>query len=196
MAPLRIERVELTQVRMPLRPPLAPYTSRLATIQATESLIVRLEDASGHAGWGECNANFVQPGPLDRLAAQISRWFASQEEVRLHSFYEECPLPLRLRSAVEMALWDLEGRRRGRPVAQLLGQVVRRRIEVAACMGICRPEQAEELAAAYAEQGYRVLKIKAGRRVEEDLATVQAIHRGSRGSLQVRVDPNCGYDYQ
>ncbi len=196
MEPIRIEHVELTLVRVPLREPLAPYTSRLATIQATESLIVRLEDTSGHVGWGECNANFVQLGPLERLVADVCQGFARRQEINRHTFYEECPLPLRLRSAVEMALWDLAGRRQGQPVAQLLGQVVRQRIEVAACMGICRPEQAEELAAAYAEQGYRVLKIKAGRRVEEDLATVQAIHRGSRGRLQVRVDPNCGYDYQ
>ena len=73
-----------------------------------------------------------------------------------------CPLETRLKSGIELALWDICGKAAGLPVAVLLGGILRPRVEVAACMGIQTYERAGEMARWYVEQGFGTLKTKAG----------------------------------
>ena len=44
--------------------------------------------------------------------------------------------------AVEMAMWDLLGKKCGQPLYQLIGGLYRQEIELAACMGIRPPDEA------------------------------------------------------
>jgi L-alanine-DL-glutamate epimerase-like enolase superfamily enzyme len=92
-----------------------------------------------------------------------------------------------------MALWDLLGKVSGQPLYRLLGGCYRREIELAACMGIRPPEQAQEIARLYVEMGFSTLKTKAGRHAEEDLATARAVREAVGDQLDLRIDPNTGY---
>ncbi len=193
---MRVVRLDITLVEVPMRPPVGPYTSRYRTSTTTCSGIVRVEDDQGNEGWGEFNTNFLPNLDAQRMCHQAWQWLEHLGEFSLEQFHQGCPLEVRLRSGVEMALVELWARRLGVPVAHLLGGPVRTQVPVAACMGICSAEQAEQTARFYTQQGFQVLKIKAGRRIEEDVAMVEAITRGSQGRLRIRVDPNCGYSYE
>jgi L-Ala-D/L-Glu epimerase len=98
-----------------------------------------------------------------------------------------------IQSAVEMAMWDLLGKLCGQPLYRVLGGLVRDQIEVACCMGICPPAQAAETARGYVAAGFGTLKMKGGRRPEEDLSMVRAIRDAVGDRLKLRVDPNTGY---
>jgi L-alanine-DL-glutamate epimerase-like enolase superfamily enzyme len=76
---------------------------------------------------------------------------------------------------------------------RLLGGAVRKRIELAACMGIRPYDEAKSIARGYLEQGFTTLKTKAGRRAEEDLEMVRGIRDGVGDRLKLRIDPNMGY---
>lgn len=98
-----------------------------------------------------------------------------------------------VQSAVEMACWDLTGKSCGLPLYRLLGGLVRRRIELAACMGIRPANEAAAIARLYVAEGFTTLKTKAGRDPEEDLDMVRAIRGAVGDRLRLRIDPNMGY---
>jgi len=92
-----------------------------------------------------------------------------------------------------MAMWDIMGHATNQPLYKLVGGAVRRRIELAACMGIRPYEEAKAIARQYVEHGFTTLKTKAGRRPEEDLEMVRGIRDGVGDRLKLRIDPNMGY---
>jgi O-succinylbenzoate synthase len=94
------------------------------------------------------------------------------------------------KAAVEMALWDLLGKRDGKSLKELFGGT-RDRVEVGVSIGI--QESASALVRtveSYLEQGYRrvKIKIKPGREIEE----TSAVRRAFPG-LRLQVDANSAY---
>src|SRR5262249_10273749 len=127
--------------------------------------------------------------PDEQMRAQA----LGRDPFDLETWYAENTLGNYLASGVEMAMWDLIGKATNQPLYRLLGGAVRKRIELAACMGIQPYEEAKAIAKRYVEMGFSSLKTKAGRRAEEDLEMVRGIRDGVGDRLKLRVDPNMGY---
>src|SRR4030095_9397228 len=70
---------------------------------------------------------------------------------------------------------------------------VRKKVELAACMGIRPYAEAKAIAQQYLEDGFTTLKTKAGRDAQEDLEMVRGIRDGVGDRLKLRIDPNMGY---
>lgn len=189
---MQIARVQVTIVEVPQVAPLAPYASHLRASSTTTSGIVRLETEGGIVGWGEFNVNFLPNLSAQQMQAQ-AQWLVGRDPQNIVGFHQQCPLESRLKSGLEMALWDLCGQAAGLPVAVLLGGIVRDQIELAACMGIQSYESAKEMAAWYIEQGFGTLKMKAGRAIDEDVNMVRGVRDAVGDKLKLRLDPNRAY---
>jgi L-alanine-DL-glutamate epimerase-like enolase superfamily enzyme len=96
--------------------------------------------------------------------------------------------PDRLRAALDLALWDLAGRRRGQPVWQLLGAVEAPAVEVNATIAAADPERAAAEAAAAREAGFRCVKVKVG--LPGDLERVGAVRSAAGSEMSIRLDAN------
>lgn len=191
---MKVTDVSITVVEIPQVQPLVPYRSRLRSSSTTRSAIVRVETDEWLTGWGEYNVNFLDDVSA-RAAEERSRpWLIGQDPQNIVGFHQSCPLDMRLKSGIELALWDICGKAAGLPVAILLGGIIRDKIEVAACMGIQSYERANELAHYYVDQGFGTLKTKAGADIYEDVEMVRGIRDAVGNKLRLRVDPNCGYD--
>ena len=190
---MRIVRVNVTVVEVPQVPPVAPYRSHIRTSSTTQSALVRVETDSGLIGWGEHNVNFLQGTSARRMEHEASAWLIGRDPLNLTAFHADCPFETRLKSGVELALWDIAGQAAGVPLAVLLGGILRPEVELAACMGIQSYERAGELAAYYREQGYTTLKTKAGSSMKEDLEMVRGVRDAVGGALKLRIDPNRAY---
>ncbi len=190
---MKITHLRAVVVRVPQRPPIAPYQSRYRATSEKEALLVRLETDGGLVGWGETPLDWLdksfQGAPEELLRRQV----IGRDPFDLEAWYAENTLGSFLSSGVEMAFWDLIGKAVGRPLYQLLGGAVRKKIELAACMGIRPYEEAKAIARQYVEMGFSTLKTKAGRRAEEDLEMVRGIRDGVGDRLKLRIDPNQGY---
>ena len=187
-----VTHVEVIVVEIPQTEPLAPYRSHIRTSSTTQSGIVRVDTDEGISGWGEFNVNFL--ADLDVGAMQRNaQWMLRRDPCNVNLFHQQCPLEPRLKSGIELALWDVWGKATGQSVAQLLGGVIRQRVEVAACMGIQSYERAGELAAMYVEQGFGTLKTKAGADMEEDFEMVRGVRDAVGDRLKLRIDPNRAY---
>ena len=169
-----------------------------------ETLLVRITDDSGTVGWGEALAPV---GP--EIAAEAIRRLLAPQLVGVDA---SAPRPQwsRLRdlmrerghlvghqadalAAVDIALWDLVGRRTGLPVADLLGGAYRRRVPTYVS-GLPRPDDAAraELAKQWQDRGARLIKLHLGHGVETDLATVDAV-RTAAPRVSVAVDAHWAY---
>ena len=127
--------------------------------------------------------------PEDMLRKQA----VGRDPFDLEAWYAENTLGSYLASGVEMAMWDIIGKAAGQPLYRLLGGAVRKKIELAACMGIRPYDEAKAIARQYVEMGFTTMKTKAGRRAEEDLEMVRGIRDGVGDKLRLRIDPNQGY---
>jgi L-alanine-DL-glutamate epimerase-like enolase superfamily enzyme len=191
---MKITRLDALRVRIPQKPPIAPYQNRYRAGTSKEALLVRLETDTGLVGWGETPEDWINKSyegtPEDRLRSQT----LGRDPFDIEAFHAESKLGSYLTSGVEMAMWDLVGHATNQPLYKLLGGAVRdKKIELAACMGIRPYDEAKAIAAQYVEQGFSTLKTKAGRRAEEDLEMVRGIRDGAGDRLKLRIDPNMGY---
>jgi L-alanine-DL-glutamate epimerase-like enolase superfamily enzyme len=180
-------------VEVPQTSPLAPYRSHVRSSSTTQSAIVRVDTEDGLTGWGEHNVNFLPELSASYMEQQAREWLIGRDARNLAAFHRDCPLETRLKSGIEMALWDLCGKAAGLPVAMLLGGIIRPRVELAACMGIQSYRRAGELAAWYVEMGFRTLKTKAGADMDEDLEMVRGVRDAVGDRLKLRIDPNRAY---
>lgn len=192
---MRVTAVTVTVAEVPQIAPLAPYRSHIRSSSTTQSAIVRVDTDAGIAGWGEHNINFL-PNISGCAMERAAQWMVGREAQNIARFHVECPLETRLKSGIELALWDICGKAAGLPVAVLLGGVIRERVEVAACMGIQSYERAKEMAAWYFEQGFGTLKTKAGSDINEDCEMVRGVRDAVGDKLKLRIDPNRAYSPQ
>src|SRR4051812_10037796 len=193
---MRVTNVSITVVEVSQLPPLAPYRSHLRSSSTTRSAIVRVDTDEGITGWGEHNINFLPDISATAMQEQARGWLVGFDPQNIARFHQQCPFESRLKSGIELALWDICGKAVGLPVAVLLGGVIRERIEVAACMGIQTYEWAKEMAAWYVEQGFGTLKTKAGADMREDLEMVRGVRDAVGDRLKLRIDPNRAYSPQ
>lgn len=101
------------------------------------------------------------------------------------------PLPQAL-AAVDLALWDLAGRRAGQNVSELLGVVDAPPIAVNATIGAVDPRAAAEEALRAQEAGFSCIKLKVG--TPDDRQRLAAVRDAVGPEMLLRVDANGAWD--
>ncbi|MBI2191059.1 MAG: mandelate racemase/muconate lactonizing enzyme family protein [Deltaproteobacteria bacterium] len=188
---MNIQQISWTRVRIPYAPPLGPYTGRRGDATAASPLIVRVTTDAGLVGWGEGQGNFT----LDpnTVLAGVSVTGIESAVVQM----EKAGLQAGPISGVEMALWDLLGKKAGLPLCELWGGRLRDVVDFCACMGLKKPGDSAATAREYVERwGFRFLKTKAGREVEEDIQIAEAIQKAVGHSAVLRPDANSGHSVE
>ena len=166
-----------------------------------ESVLVRITTEDGREGFGDSwiqqtDARILRAGVLLGLrplmlgqdARHIPRlWDRLWRSVRNHGLHPAM-------SAVDIALWDLKGRTLGQPVWQLLGGLLRDRVEAYATIPWNRPvEEQIQLIDAARAWGFRGVKIAIGHGVDTDRGRITRL-RSERPDTLLAVDSNGAYD--
>jgi muconate cycloisomerase len=183
-----------------------PHTMSFTTLEAVNFVFVRVETRDGLVGWGEAAC---LGGPTwseesaESIAATLERyvipWLRGRDATHLESLRLEMARRVQgnpfARAAVEMALWDLNGRALGVPVHRLLGGRVRDRVPLSWSLAVSSGEAEVAEARQKVARGHRIFKIKtAAHPVAEDIARVRAIREAVGPDVRLRVDANQGWD--
>jgi muconate cycloisomerase len=195
--------VRLILADIPVR---RPHTMSFTTLQAVNFVFVRIETRDGLVGWGEAAC---LGGPTwseesaESIAATLERyvipWLRGRDARELESLRLEMARRVAgnpfARAAVEMALWDLNGRALGVPVHRLLGGRVRDRVPLSWSLAVADGDAEVAEAREKVARGHRIFKIKTGAHpVAEDVARVKAIRAAVGPAVRLRVDANQGWD--
>jgi muconate cycloisomerase len=95
--------------------------------------------------------------------------------------------------AVDSALWDLQGQRTGRSVAEMLGGVQRTHIPITEQIFIGEWLESEQELRAIQRRGTTSLKVKTGFHPQHDVELVKRVQQFMGPEVEIRVDANRGY---
>jgi muconate cycloisomerase len=200
---MKIVGVRVIQADIPVE---RPHKMSFTTLEAVNFVFVRLETADGLVGWGEAAC---LGGPTwseessESVAATIERyivpWLVGRDASGIEVLSREMARRVQgnpfARAAVEMALWDLNGRALGVPVHRLLGGRVRDRVPLSWSLAVADAGAEIEEARAKVAGGHRIFKIKtAARPVAEDVERVRRLREALGPDVSLRVDANQGWD--
>jgi len=193
---MKIDSITLHHLCMPL---VAPFETSFGREVDRECVLIEIK-SEGITGYGECVAtrdpgyNYETTGTAIHILKDFIIPIMLGRDVKDAMDFQTLVSGIRghylAKAGVEMALWDLLGKRENKSLRDLLGGV-REKIEVGVSVGI--QESAQSLlrsVAGYVSQGYaRVkIKIKPGRDVEDASAV-----RIEFPNLRLQVDANSAY---
>lgn len=215
---MEIANVAANTVSVPVVPlddgGLAPYVTNHGQVESMERVIVRVDTDAGISGWGEMRV-FLSPRTTETILEDgIAPWVVGRspfetESLRRQLFIEYTNADMFF-APIEIACWDIVGKALDKPIYELLGgwtapNLTERttdpnstdasRVDVAYCLGILPPEESREHAEKAHDQGYSVLKTKAGRDWRADVERIVAMHDAVDGRLDFRLDPNQGWRF-
>ena len=193
---MKIESITLNHISMPL---VSPFETSFGRETDRQCILITLQ-AEGWTGYGECVAtrdpgyNYETTGTAWHVLKDfVAPLILGQDIVDAQDFQRRVT-GIRghhlAKAGVEMALWDLLGKRAGKSLREMIGGM-RDRVEVGVSIGI--QESASALVRtveSYLEKGYRrvKIKIKPGRETEETAAV-----RRAYPNLRLQVDANSAY---
>lgn len=214
---LQIVKIDAWRVHVPLLEEWATSPEFGAHTRGANRLILRVEDADGHCGWGEGNSALAG----EPLKASLRHWMSAANspgaspssspspsscwDLNPEPTYWQRPdqsspyaaalpnLAFRIRhplqTAVETAWLDLLARRAGVPLHFLFGGAWRDRVPVDYWMGRVTPEHAAKCVNRARALGFTGVKLKTTL-ADDNVGRLEAIAEAGGPDWHVTVDPN------
>lgn len=189
---VRIEKLQLELYK--------PFKIALGVIEHVDTMLVKIETDEGIYGIGEgAPMEFVTGDSLDHiiLATQmLGKVIIGHDPLnieKLHSIMDNTiARNTGAKAAIDIALYDIKGKVMRTPLYKVLGGNSNK-FDTDITIGISAPSEMAKEAKERVDQGFKILKIKAGLNPEEDVEAVRLI-RGSVGqNIRLRMDANQGW---
>ncbi|MGI8579417.1 MAG: mandelate racemase/muconate lactonizing enzyme family protein [Solirubrobacteraceae bacterium] len=173
----------------------APLRTAFGTLHERELLTLRLRGRDGVEGVGEAAPlepyDGVSPdavrAALEDCSSLLRASDGEDREALLAACWGAAVLPQAV-AAIDLALWDLAGRRAGKPVWALLGAAEGGSVGVNATIGAEDRSGAAGAAAAAAAEGFACVKVKVG--VGDDAGRIAAVRAATGRNVAIRIDAN------
>ncbi|MEO8144276.1 MAG: mandelate racemase/muconate lactonizing enzyme family protein [Betaproteobacteria bacterium] len=188
-----------------------PFAFSQGWVRRRGACIVEVQTDTDLTGWGEALCQGLQPPQIAAAAVEsaLAPLLVGADPLQIEPLWHRMYMHTRdygmkgaliaAISGVDIALWDIAGKSLGQPVWRLLGGAHRARVQVYATgfyriAGQGEAARLAEEAAQRAGEGFRLLKIKLGFGVADDLAVMQAVARAIVGKgVRLMIDTNHAY---
>jgi L-Ala-D/L-Glu epimerase len=198
---MKITAVRVETLEFPLD---APFVIASSALSANPCDLVRVETDEGLTGFGEAMpayeftgdtlwsvqdviGEYLGPSVIGRdpfdIEAIVRRW-----ERELFTVGNQAA-----RAALEMALWDLQGKALGRPLCDLIGGRAREGLVEEVTWGWDTPETLAEKTRRMRAEGVTAYKVKVGDAPERDEQRVAAVREAAGQDARITVDANQGW---
>jgi len=174
---------------------MVPFTIATGTMTHAQNVFIRVHTDAGFYGVGECSAFPMIVGETQETCLVMAKEFA-----RLWKGKDALDIPARLqqlhdftagngtiKSAFDMALYDITAKNAGLPLYQFLGGA-RRKVESDITIGIAEPVVMAEKASEFKKSGATILKIKLGKDAKSDVERIRQIREAAGNEMKIRVD--------
>lgn len=182
---LQISRISAYQVDLPLHE--SNYNwSKGNSISVFDSTVVKIETDDGITGFGECCplGSMYLPAYAQGVRAGVkllAPFLLGTDPTRLHHLNYKMDAILKghpyVKSAIDMACWDILGKVAGLPVSELLGGRFDNNIRLYRAISQQGADDMANNVAKYFEEGYRVFQLKVGGNPQDDIKRIRACRR-------------------
>ena len=197
---MRITHTEIYQFSIPME----PFTIATGTMRFAQNVFIRVHTDAGIYGVGECSAFPVIVGETQGTCLVMASEFAAlwkghnplninERLQQLHSFTAGNTT---IKSAFDMALYDIAAKNAGLPLYKFLGGE-KRPVETDITIGIAAPQAMATKAADLVKSGARILKVKLGKDdVSVDIERIKLIRQAIGPDISIRIDANQGWSFE
>ncbi len=183
--------------------PMHPFTIATGTMEYAQNIFIRIHVDSGIFGVGECSAFPFIVGETQATCFELAKDFASLWKGKDATLIEERMEELdhyiafnpTIKSAFDMALYDLSSKHANEPLYRFLGGT-KKEIETDLTIGIDTPDKMARRANEFKNNGVRMIKIKLGRNGKEDVERVRQIRGAVGNEITLRIDANQGWNFE
>ena len=196
---MKIQSIEQGRIRIPLA---RPFKTALRSVNEINDVAVRITADTGEVGYGEAPPTAVITGDtIGSITEAIEGYIAPSITgmdvenldgimARLHS----CILKnTSAKAAVDMAVYDLWGKRFGAPLHKLLGGY-RTELETDITISVNPIDEMVADSLDAVRQGFRILKVKVGKEGRADVERIAKIREAVGPDVKIRVDANQGWN--
>jgi L-alanine-DL-glutamate epimerase-like enolase superfamily enzyme len=160
-------------------------------------LLAEVETDAGITGWGEGFGHSIIPATKAALETYVGPWFIGKDPTDISALHREAAQSFHImgrngpvvyaHSAIDIALWDIAGKRAGLPLCQLLGGGKRDSVRAyASLMRYAEPTVVEGICRHMVEKGFRHIKLH-----EHTVEAVLAARKGAGPDVALMNDVNC-----
>ena len=178
-----------------------PYTIAFKTIDEVRNAFVEITLDNGITGIGAGNpSEYVVGESLEQCLEALQEKnleFLIGRDIRefnqiTFDVWKKFPENPSARAAIDIALYDAFTKFLDIPLVKFLGQKIKK-LPTSNTIGIKNVEETLKEAEEYKQKGFKVLKIKLGKDLEEDVERIMKLREKFGNSIVIRVDANQGY---
>ncbi|WP_316815557.1 dipeptide epimerase [Pedobacter nyackensis] len=182
--------------------PMEPFMIATGTMHFAQNVLIRIYTDAGIYGVGECSAFPMIVGETQETCLAIAKDFAKilmgknplDIPERMNDLSNHVANNNTIKSAFDMALFDISSKNAGMPLYQFLGGQ-KKSVETDMTIGIDTVEKMVQSALNFKEQGCRIIKIKLGKDVHDDIERVKQIRQAVGNDITLRLDANQGWSF-
>jgi L-alanine-DL-glutamate epimerase-like enolase superfamily enzyme len=198
MTPLIITKIDIYRFSIAME----PFTIATGTMTHAQNVFIRVHTNAGYYGVGECSAFPMIVGETQDTCLVMAREFAKlwkgQDALdipaRLQQLHNFTAGNTTIKSAFDIALYDIAAKNAGLPLYKYLGGE-KRRVETDITIGINTPEYMAERAIEFKRSGATIFKVKLGKNAVEDVARIKQIRQAVGPEMKIRIDANQGWSF-
>lgn len=179
-----------------------PYTIAFKTVDEVNNAFVEIELENGTTGIGAGNpSEYVTGESFEQCTAALQEKnisFLVGRDIRelnqlTFEVWQKFPANPAARAAIDIALYDAFTKFLNVPLVKFLGQKIHS-LPTSNTIGIKNVEETLKEAQEYGERGFKVLKVKLGIDLQEDIERIVKLREKFGKKFVIRIDANQGYD--
>ncbi len=196
---MTVKKIEIFKTNIALK---EPFVIAIETVTHAHSIVVKITTDSASIGWGECNPYRSIAGETQetcfeagKFLSKILRGSRVSHLVGNVAAMDKALAGNRcIKSAFDMALYDLAAQSAKMPLYEFLGGANNRHIETDMTVGIGAPEKMAASALRFKNEGFPAIKVKLGTNKNDDMARIALIREAIGEAIPLRIDANQGWD--
>ena len=177
-----------------------PFTIANETVEFGENVFLKIETDEDIIGWGCATPDSVTEETIQTVLScfneQMKNLLIGLNPLHIHYINDLIEEKIignpSLRAGINMALYDILGKKANLPLYKLLGGY-KDKIETSITIGLNPVDTMVEKAKYYVSEGFSCLKVKCGMDADHDIETVLAIRNAVGPYIKIRMDANEGY---
>lgn len=182
--------------------PMVPFAIATGTMDFAQNVFIRVYTDTGMYGVGECSAFPMIVGETQETCLAMARDFAQiwkgkdplDLQARIADLHNFTAGNSTIKSAFDMALYDLAAKNAKQPLYKFLGGE-KKEVETDITIGIGTIEEMTRTAEKLIKLGATMIKVKLGKNAKEDIARMKSIRQVTGREIILRIDANQGWTF-